>query len=610
VPVVAKRFGSSSSLNRGVALGEKNPNPTQKYPDLENQMPAKEPYSEDFLAEVLNAIPSLVFVVDKDVQIHEYNTAAAALLPPNRSTILMHRGGEALHCLYSHDVPEGCGRSPYCKDCVIRNSVTAALQGNKVVRRQHKLELIRDGNTLEIYALITASPFLFQGNQLVLLIIEDVSESREALSEISRLNKFQDLVLNTVDHIDAMVAYWDINQVCLFANSAYYTWFGRTRDQMLGTTLKGLLGPLYAKNLPYIQAAYGGQTQVFERDIPTPDGTVRHSLVTYVPHIEDSHVSGIFVHVADVTHLKQLEVELKIEKQRLESIVKGTNIGSWEWNIQTGATVFSERWAEIIGYTLKEISPISIDTWERFAHPNDLKGSGEQLQKHFKGERDFYEFESRMKHKDGSWVWVLDIGKVFSWTDDGKPLMMYGARQDITGRKLREQTINELKDRLEKLAINDQLTGLLNRRGWEDCVALEESRAKRYNISTCVIMIDLDGLKKVNDTQGHKMGDDLIRRAAHCFKKAARVPDRVARIGGDEFAILATECTEEGGIHIMKRIESNLSEEGISASCGMAIRNDQGGLERAIAEADRLMYEMKARRRTMQGTGQATKENS
>lgn len=125
---------------------------------------------------IFDAIPSLIFVVDDDVQIHEYNAAAASLLAAERTTILRRRGGEALHCLHSRDVPEGCGRAPYCKDCVIRNSVKEAIQGNRVVRHQHKLELIRDGTILEIYALITASPFLFKGTQLVLLAVEDISE--------------------------------------------------------------------------------------------------------------------------------------------------------------------------------------------------------------------------------------------------------------------------------------------------------------------------------------------------------------------------------------------------------------------------------------------------
>lgn len=130
----------------------------------------------DIFKAIFDAIPLPIFVVDEDVQIQEYNLAAAPLFAAERPAILKRRGGEALHCLHSRDVPEGCGRAPFCKDCVIRNSVSLALKGNKVVRQRHKLELLRDGNIQKIHALITASSILFQGKQLVLLVIEDINE--------------------------------------------------------------------------------------------------------------------------------------------------------------------------------------------------------------------------------------------------------------------------------------------------------------------------------------------------------------------------------------------------------------------------------------------------
>lgn len=133
-----------------------------------------------------------------------------------------------------------------------------------------------------------------------------------------RDEEIPEIVLELVDHLDAMVAYWDADQVCVFANNAYHEWFGMTRRELIGMKLEELLGPLYSKNLPYIRAAYEGKKQVFEREIPGPDGRVRHGLATYTPRVIDGQVRGIFVHVADVTPLKALEHELRIAKAKAE----------------------------------------------------------------------------------------------------------------------------------------------------------------------------------------------------------------------------------------------------------------------------------------------------
>ncbi|MFZ4520919.1 MAG: PAS domain S-box protein [Bacteroidales bacterium] len=162
----------------------------------------------------------------------------------------------------------------------------------------------------------------------------------------------------------------------------------------------------------------------------------------------------------EIGERKKAEEELAIGKQRLDDIIKGTNIGTWEWNVQTGETRFNERWAGIIGYTLDEIAPISIETWMKYAHPDDFKVSGELLGKHFNGELDYYSFESRMKHKDGSWVWVLDRGKVHAWDMDGKPLMMAGTHLDITARKNAEALLHSKMALLEAKK-NATLDGVL-----------------------------------------------------------------------------------------------------------------------------------------------------
>ena len=142
-------------------------------------MAVKGNVSEDMLRSVFDALPSLIFVVDDDVRIQEYNSAAAEFLQVHGSAVLKRRGGEVMHCLHATDVPEGCGRAPFCKACVIRNSVDEVFQGNRIVRRRTRIEIVRDGNIIEIYALITASPFCYKDRPLALLVVEDISEIAE-----------------------------------------------------------------------------------------------------------------------------------------------------------------------------------------------------------------------------------------------------------------------------------------------------------------------------------------------------------------------------------------------------------------------------------------------
>jgi PAS domain S-box-containing protein len=153
--------------------------------------------------------------------------------------------------------------------------------------------------------------------------------------------------------------------------------------------------------------------------------------------------------ILDITERKRAEQKRASERERLASIIEGTHAGTWEWNIQTGETVFNERWAQIAGYTPNELNPISIKTREMLTHPDDLKKSGELLERHFAGELPYYDCECRMKHKDGHWVWVLDRGRVITRTDDGKPLMMFGTHSDITHIKRMEAALRSTIDELE-----------------------------------------------------------------------------------------------------------------------------------------------------------------
>lgn len=145
-------------------------------------MPQRLSEMGDIVASVLDAIPSPIFVVDEDVQIIGINLAASQMLAQSPELIMRKRAGEVLHCLHATEAPGGCGRAAACKDCPVRNSVNVSFQGQRVVRKKARMELVREGIIVEFYLLVTTAPFNYQNNSLVLLILEDINELIELKS--------------------------------------------------------------------------------------------------------------------------------------------------------------------------------------------------------------------------------------------------------------------------------------------------------------------------------------------------------------------------------------------------------------------------------------------
>jgi PAS domain S-box-containing protein len=244
----------------------------------------------------------------------------------------------------------------------------------------------------------------------------------------------------------------------LAVNDVYAALFGTVADNIVGKTPAHFFGgQVFEREIkPRLDHVLAGKELQYEIQVDFPGRGKRWMFMSYYPYRdEQGNIAGVISHGHDITERKQAEEALHRERERLASIIEGTNVGTWEWNVQTGETIFNERWAEIIGYSLEEISPVSIDTWKKFAHPDDLKNCEELFQRHFSDELTYYQCESRMRHRNGGWVWVLDRGKVALWTEDGNPLKMMGTHQDITERKqadeqlrLQSLVLNQIQDRV------------------------------------------------------------------------------------------------------------------------------------------------------------------
>ena len=130
----------------------------------------------DLLQKVFDSIPSILLIVDSDVRIYHLNLPASNGLGLDITDIYLKRCGEILRCIHAFEVPEGCGHTEHCKDCIVRNSVNNAIKGNRVYREKTKIEVIKNNNIEHIYLMVTASPFEYKENRYVLLVLEDISE--------------------------------------------------------------------------------------------------------------------------------------------------------------------------------------------------------------------------------------------------------------------------------------------------------------------------------------------------------------------------------------------------------------------------------------------------
>jgi diguanylate cyclase (GGDEF)-like protein/PAS domain S-box-containing protein len=150
-----------------------------------------------------------------------------------------------------------------------------------------------------------------------------------------------------------------------------------------------------------------------------------------------------------------VEEFIKLSLEQMELVINASGIGVWDWNVNSSELICNERWAEIIGYHLAELQPVTFETWSNLLHIDDLEKAINLIQEHTQGDIPVYEVEFRMKHKQGYFVWILAIGKVIEYYEDSLPKRMIGTHLDITQRKNDEQELimtSRLLDQSQKIA--------------------------------------------------------------------------------------------------------------------------------------------------------------
>ncbi len=303
----------------------------------------------------------------------------------------------------------------------------------------------------------------------------------------------------------------------------------------------------------------------------------------------------------DLTATKRAEHEMKVANERLDLALSSSNLAMWDWNLVNNKVYFNHGWTQLLG-TLPLDSEVSGTEVMALTHADDREGLERAVFQAIKGEAPSINYEYRVPDGKGGWVWLSTVGKVTERNSKGRSVRLTGTSANITQRK-------QVEERVEFLATRDPLTGLPNRMLVHDRLEQGIAKAARNKAHMAFMFIDLDRFKTINDSLGHDVGDELLKRVAARLAACVRGSDTVARLGGDEFAVIIDNLPPSD-----YDVAQNVAEKMISAlaspimiggqhlntSCSIGISvfpGDGEDLQTLMKHADVAMYDAKAKGR-------------
>jgi PAS domain S-box-containing protein len=266
----------------------------------------------------------------------------------------------------------------------------------------------------------------------------------QALDSFLSMERYRGLVESSPDGI--LIAE---DERITFVNRAAVRLFGvDDSGQLLGRSLADLLGAeTQGKLREQLPGRHADGPERLDARVVRPDGTTRDFNLT-CGRIDQDGESAVQVIVRDITEQKDAERALRESEERLALAVAGAQEGVWDWNLETNAVVYSSRWKQMLGYADDEIEP-HVSAWERLAHPDDKARADRANDSVARAERQTYEAEFRLRHKDGHYVHVLSRGFPVRREPGGPVVRIVGTHLDLTERKRAEASLRENEERLK-----------------------------------------------------------------------------------------------------------------------------------------------------------------
>ena len=281
------------------------------------------------------------------------------------------------------------------------------------------------------------------------VILLSFIQNREINHELEKTRHLLDSILNEQKEY---IIRFDIDGRVTYANKTMARLLGMSTDSILKLEITDIAAKLYPNNLDKIRNFFKDLTKVnsYIGYINTPDNKglwiewSQYPIFSKGKSIIKYQIVG-----RDITQRKIAEIALEREKNRLEYIIEASRLGVWEVNLISGEIRINDIYASMMGYSTNELTGLNFYIDEDRVHPDDKKVREENFYKVLNGEQEYYNIECRYRHKDGSWVWVSDQGKVMSRSEDGNPLFMYGTHLDITEKKINEEKLRNISHAIE-----------------------------------------------------------------------------------------------------------------------------------------------------------------